>query len=263
MGGKRNFCAIVTAITTVLLSACASGSSGYMEKGTFNILEKIAPAPRPGEPRYELDRRVFGETRPVLDTPRGSIAKNDVRQSPEAMLKDFSCALGISVTPAMTPATMNFLARAVTDTSANTRIAKRYYKRKRPFKIDNGPVCQSKFLLGFTSDYPSGHTTRGWTWAVLLARLVPERREQILMRGIAYGESRAFCGAHNLSAVDGGMASAEATLSEVNTGSPFAADFQTAKEELDLLFNNRGTQRPSAAACEIEAKILSQRLPRD
>jgi len=42
--------------------------------------------------------------------------------------------------------------------------------------------------------YPSGHTTYGYTGAVLLAVLVPERYEQMIVRGAEYGNDRVIMG---------------------------------------------------------------------
>jgi hypothetical protein len=44
--------------------------------------------------------------------------------------------------------------------------------------------------------FPSGHTTYGYTGAVLLAVLVPERYSQMMARGAEYGNDRIIVGAH-------------------------------------------------------------------
>jgi len=52
--------------------------------------------------------------------------------------------------------------------------------------------------------YPSGHTTYGYTGAVLLAVLVPERYEQMVARGAEYGNDRIIMGSHYAMDVLGG-----------------------------------------------------------
>lgn len=52
--------------------------------------------------------------------------------------------------------------------------------------------------------YPSGHTTYGYTGAVLLAILVPERYEQMIARGAEYGNDRIIVGSHYAMDVMGG-----------------------------------------------------------
>jgi hypothetical protein len=57
---------------------------------------------------------------------------------------------------------------------------------------NRGPVMN---LLNSPS-FPSGHTTYGYTGAVVLAVLVPERYAQMMVRAAEYGNSRIIMGAH-------------------------------------------------------------------
>jgi len=57
---------------------------------------------------------------------------------------------------------------------------------------NRGPIMN----LIDSPSYPSGHTTYGYTGAVLLAILVPERYQQMMVRGAEYGNSRIIVGAH-------------------------------------------------------------------
>lgn len=52
--------------------------------------------------------------------------------------------------------------------------------------------------------YPSGHTVYGYTEALLLALLVPERYPQMIARGAEYGNDRIILGAHYAMDVLGG-----------------------------------------------------------
>jgi hypothetical protein len=52
--------------------------------------------------------------------------------------------------------------------------------------------------------YPSGHTTWGYTDALLLALLVPDRYQQVIARGAEYGNDRIIVGAHYAMDVLGG-----------------------------------------------------------
>src|SRR6478736_1422280 len=63
-----------------------------------------------------------------------------------------------------------------------------------------------------TYDYPSGHAAWGWTWATILAAIAPDRAQQILARGKAYGASRVVCGAHNASSIDASIKMTTATM---------------------------------------------------
>ncbi|MBK3397361.1 MULTISPECIES: phosphatase PAP2 family protein [Methylobacterium] len=52
--------------------------------------------------------------------------------------------------------------------------------------------------------YPSGHTTYGYTEALVLALLVPERYQQMIVRAAEYGNNRVVVGAHYAMDVLGG-----------------------------------------------------------
>lgn len=56
--------------------------------------------------------------------------------------------------------------------------------------------------------YPSGHTTYGYTEAVVLAILVPDRYQQMIARAAEYGNNRIVVGAHYAMDVIGGRATA-------------------------------------------------------
>ena len=250
------------AVGAVLLLAGSTASSadrtGYLAQGSFDILDVLPQAPAKGDPRYEADRRVFRHTRRLLATPRGAMATNDIVRTPAAMLDDYACSLGASLTPEQVPLTVAVILRASLDTNAQKDRAKDFYKRSRPFLIDAGPVCQPKPKLAQTFDYPSGHTTGGWTWAMILADLAPDRASHIFARGRAFGQSRAICGAHNASAVEAGWMTAETTMAVIRTTAAYQADLSAARNELDIV--RRTAKMPDAKRCAAEKALVAQRV---
>ena len=87
--------------------------------------------------------------------------------------------------------------------------------------------------------YPSGHTTYGYTGAVLLAVLVPERYPQMIVRGAEYGNDRIIVGAHYAMDVLAGrtlalydmahlLANDPAYVGQSLLGAPVINDFQAA-----------------------------------
>lgn len=238
------------------LAAERAGPIGYLPPGGFDVMAVLPPAPREGDARAEADRAIFRVTRKLADTPRWAMATNDVRLSPTDMMRDFSCAAGATLTPETAPATLALVTRAAVDTSRQSSIAKDAYKRRRPFLIDEGRTCQPAAQLR-SFDYPSGHTTLGWTWATLLAWAVPERATAILTRGRAYGESRIVCGVHNASAVEAGRLSATATFDAIAGDPAFQRDLAAARDELARL---RSATPPPAASCTAEAALVAERI---
>ncbi|SFL33782.1 phosphatase PAP2 family protein [Methylobacterium pseudosasicola] len=75
-----------------------------------------------------------------------------------------------------------------------------------------GEVSSLDWLRGPKQDlldipsYPSGHTTYGYTESLVLALLVPERYQHMIVRGAEYGNHRIVVGAHYAMDVIGGRA---------------------------------------------------------
>ncbi len=256
----------LTLLAILALGATAVGSAerpkGYLAPGEFDVTHVIEPAPRPGDPRYEADRQIFRATRKLVGSARYALATADVDYSPAAMLRDFSCAAGVVLTPQTAPDLVSVLLRAEADTAGQSAKAKAVYQRERPYMIDHGQTCQAPSALydekahRASYDYPSGHATLGWTLALILSSLEPDRAQPILQRGRAFAESRFVCGAHNESAVEAGMLSASATMAVVQTKPEYQADLSSARSELAALRANG--ERPTA--CDAEAALIAERV---
>jgi acid phosphatase (class A) len=248
----------VLAVLVFALPGAAGPKIGYLKPGAIDVLAVLPPAPVPGDPRYDSDRAIFQKTRKLIGTPRWEMATNDAQYGDAAMLHDFSCAAGVTLTPKNAPKLSALLDRAGRDTQKQTNLAKNTYKRLRPFQIDDGEICQSKDDLTNSFDYPSGHTTGGWTWAMVLSDVLPARATAILARGRAYGESRIVCGAHNASAVEAGRLSATVTLEAVRSTAAYRKDVKAARAEMRALLKSRQARKPQA--CEAEAALVSQSI---
>jgi acid phosphatase (class A) len=231
---------------------------GYLQSGAFDLLAVLPSAPVQGDARDQADRKIFRQTRAFAGSPRWVLAISDVKTDTASMMSDFSCAAGIVLTPASAPHLAALLDRAARDTGHQTGLAKNFYKRERPFKIDHGEICEPASDVANSFDYPSGHTTLGWTWATILAELLPDRATPILARGRAYGESRVVCGVHNASAVEGGRLSAAATLSAVRATPTYKVDFEAARGELTALQSLNGTL--ASGQCREERNLIEMNI---
>lgn len=252
---------VIAATCVMVLSTAAAADKtkqGYLPPGSFDIRAVLPAAPVPGDPRYDADRAIFKATRSMIGTPRWDLATNDVETDTADMMADFSCAVGVSLTPQNAPRLKALVETAGRDTGTSSYIAKNYFKRLRPFQIDDGTICQPKEELANSFDYPSGHTTWGWTWAQILADLAPDRATAILARGRAYGESRIVCGAHNASAVQYGYMTAAVTLAAVRANPKYQADLAAARNELTAL--RKTSAAPDSTMCQAEAALVSQSI---
>jgi acid phosphatase (class A) len=258
LAGIATGLALATLLAGPVAAKDGQAEKSYLKPGAVDIMAVLPPGPVAGEARYEADRAIFKATRRYVGTPRWEMATNDVRWGNDPMLRNFGCALGVVPTPQQVPHLIKLVAKANNDTGRETNIAKKANKRLRPFMIDAGKTCQPEEELRDSYDYPSGHTTGGWTWALVLADVVPDRASQILARGRAYGESRIVCGAHNASAVDAGRLSATVTMTSVRATLSYKRDLTAAQAEFAALKKSGKAAAPEA--CDAEKDLIKQNI---
>jgi hypothetical protein len=103
------------------------------------------------------------------------------------------------------------------------------------FVYNRGPAMN----LADSPSFPSGHTTYGYTGALLLALLTPERYPQMIARAAEYGDDRIIVGAHYAMDVIAGrtlatydvahlLANDPAYVGQTLKGAPAIADFPAA-----------------------------------
>lgn len=232
--------------------------AGYVSESDFPDMTRIVPAaPSTGDARFTADMRIFHATRSLQGTPRWQIAQADDELSIPALMKTFRCALGVELTPANAPLVTTLLTRANADSSRAANTLKAFYGHKRPFQVEDGPVCvtpSGRATLETIPDYPSGHTTAGWEAGLVLASLAPDATTRVLARARAFGESRIVCGVHNASAVEAGWLTASSVFAVQQTSAAFRADADAARAELRAL---RGTGTVDAGMCTRETELLA------
>jgi acid phosphatase (class A) len=253
---------IATAAAVLLLAgggvwtafAADAPPSGYLPAplDTTHILQ---PAPTPGTSRYEADRTIYLQTRSLKDSDRWILARDDADSA--KILQQFSCSAGLALDKDTAPRLAAVLLRMRKDVSESTNAAKDVYKRKRPYLIDEGPICIDKTdSLAASPDYPSGHTTWGWSVGLILAELLPDRTSNILLRARSIGESRVVCGVHNSSAVEAGRTNASAVIAALHGQDAFRKDLDAARKEMADL--RKSGKAPDATACSAEAALLAK-----
>lgn len=222
--------------------------TGYLTPETWPDAARILPLPpTTGSAREAVDQGVFRSTRALEGTPRWAMAQADVPTMPDAMLKGFSCAVGVELSAQNAPKLNMLLSRTAIDMGRQVSAVKDVFKRKRPYLIEPGKICvPPSVLLDASPDYPSGHATWGWSMSLILAELAPDHATPILNRGRAFGESRVVCGVHSPSAVDAGRTNGASLIATLHGQSAFRADLEAAREELAAL---RAKAAPMPASC--------------
>lgn len=242
-----------------LAGAQAPGQvTGYLAAGQVPQVARILPPPpAEGGGRQKQDLEIFQATRQLRDSSRWRLAQADNTSTPAYLLRAFSCAAGIQLTPENAPKTAMLVARISRDSASVAQTAKTVFQRKRPYLYVDGPICIDKTeSLAKSPDYPSGHTTLSWTVGMVLAEMEPERATEILTRARAYGESRIVCGVHTLSAVEAGRTAGASTVAALHGSPEFRADLEAARAELAAL--RASAPKPETDVCLVENTLVSK-----
>ena len=246
---------VIVASGTAIGKEPATATAGYLGETGPDTYKILPPAPVAGTIRFQADRSTFLATRSSKDTPRWTLAIADANEA--AIVKDMSCAIGMELTPDKAPKLTKVLMTMRFDVRRAVNTPKDIYKRQRPYLIDEGPICVEKTDgLAASPDYPSGHTTWGWSVGLVLAELIPDRSTQILTRARSFGESRLFCGVHNMSAVESGRTNGSAVVAGLHGSAQFRADMDAARQELAAL--RKSAKAPDPAACAAEAELIAK-----
>ncbi|MFO1266378.1 MAG: phosphatase PAP2 family protein [Rubrivivax sp.] len=166
--------------------------------------------------------------------PRWSQAAADAELKFPAAARAFSCALGFEPSEAGTPHLTMLLRRTLTDAGLATYAAKNRYARQRPFAALAEKSCTplEEAFLARDGSYPSGHAAIGWAWALVLSEAAPARRDALLRRGYAFGQSRVACGVHWQTDVDAGRVVGAAAVSALRSNPLFTAQLALAGKEV-------------------------------
>ena len=122
--------------------------------------------------------------------------------------------------------------------------------RKRPFVGTHKITCVPRDTVGDSYSYPSGHSTLGWTFALILSELAPDRSSALMAHGRAFGESRAVCGMHWESDVEDGRYVGAAVVAALHSDPAFRADMDAVRTEVAAA---RSTPVPNdTPACQVE-----------
>ena len=206
----------------------------YLTVDQLPDLIKCLPAPPAFDsPEFANDMMRFSWGKQQrLDKERAEIAKRDAVWSYEALLAEFNVPFGLTISPENTPEIWKLMITSLTTTDAMRVAPKAFYHRQRPFeRFQDKMLTDEEADLAGEGSYPSGHTMRGWTAALLLAEINPAAADTIFARGWMYGESRVIVGAHWQSDVDASRVAASIGYAALHTSPAFCEQMAMAQAE--------------------------------
>lgn len=189
---------------------------------------------------HDIMRYMWGKKQ-RLNPERAAIAIRDAVWNIDSTLAEYFVPFGLELSMEKTPELYTFMVRSIKTCDQMGTRAKWFYRRKRPFMRMNEHMLTRNEEEGLINNgsYPSGHTIRGWSAALLLAELNPAAADTILARGMMYGDSRVIVGAHWQSDVDAGRLAGSVAVLTLHTCPEFMEELEKARAEFQRLTQAR------------------------
>ena len=167
------------------------------------------------------------------DSERADEARRDAVYGLATILTEFEEAFGMKISQEETPEIYKVLLEGTATCDSICTIPKRSYMRRRPFMVFNESTLtpEDDEALRKNGSFPSGHTLLGWSAALLMTEINPDRATEILARGYRYGENRLVVGAHWQSDTDAARLAASAAYARLHTSERFLEQMKKARAE--------------------------------
>ena len=184
--------------------------------------------------KYDVSQYMWGKSMRA-DSARAALAIAQAVSDPASMAKMFSEPFGMEISAKKTPAIMNVLERSI-QTIKSSKF-KKHYMRRRPYDRFNEPtlIPEEEDKLRNNGSYPSGHTVRAWTFALVLVEINPDAADAVLKYAYEWGQSRVIAGFHWQSDVDASKVIVSAAFARLHAEPAFTADMQKARAEFKKL----------------------------
>ena len=220
----------------MLLTLCVMASTPkpyFTSPEMPNALHYLPAPPQSDEMRFAYDTAQYNWGKSLRATPRGEKARLDAEYSIARIAAIFSPVMGSEISETNTPQIWKLLTDATKTADFACDSAKITYMRKRPYMVFHEPTLmpEDEEPLSHNGSYPSGHTTLGWTSALILCEINPAAQDALLKEGFEYGQSRVIAGFHWQSDVDAARVVAGAAFARLHTSKAYLKQLSKAQKE--------------------------------
>ncbi len=228
---RRTFVALglLAFVIAPLRAADAAPKYLYLGAGAPDPIVLLAPPPEAGSAEDAADLETVVRAYNARTPEELARAKSEVNNT----IFHFGPMIGPWFVPGKFPKTEALFKEVEAETKAVTSIGKKHWKRLRPYHVDPARLPDSIEHEDRTDySYPSGHSTRGTTWALLLAEIFPEKREALLAKGRDTGWLRVLGGVHYPTDIYAGRVLGQALARAFLASPAFQQDLAAAKAEV-------------------------------
>ena len=207
-----------------------------------DLIQCLPAPPEKGTPAFKYDVQRYRWGKAQRKNPEwAAMARRDAVWSYEALLTELSVPFGIEISAEATPMLWKLVTTSLATTDQMRVAPKAYYHRTRPFVyFKEKAFLEDDAQFSGEGSYPSGHTMRSWTAALILAEVNPAAADAIFSRAWECGISRVISGAHWQSDVDVTRLAASIGYSRLQTSADFRAQMALAQEEYRRLTQATG-----------------------
>lgn len=223
---RLNHCTFLLAVA-ILAATPSAAKSPYVTAEQLDLMPFLPPPPPAGSPQEQAEMREVMALQNGRTAERAAQCAADAAETVYAM---FTPVLGAGFNAAALPKTDLLFTRVGDSEGSTIDVLKQFYGRKRPFMVSD--AVKPAAPLSKSGAYPSGHATRAAMMGIVLAELLPEKRDAIWARLDDYAESRVIGGLHMRSDIEAGKRAGIAIAAALLSNAAFRADFEQAREEL-------------------------------
>jgi acid phosphatase (class A) len=222
----RGFQAPVLALGLFITSAASLlGQGAYITTNRFDSISLLPPPPGRGTAEEIAD---LASVRAVFNG-RTEAEKARATKDSGLAFSLFQSAAGATFDLDKLPKTKALLEKVKKDIGVVIDAPKNHFKRLRPYQIDD------HLVLGAPEpsfSYPSGHSTRGTVYSLVIAELFPEKKEAVLDIGRNIGWDRVLIGKHFPTDVYAGRVLGHAIVRELHSSTLYQHDLEQAMAEI-------------------------------
>src|SRR5437879_2591695 len=168
----------------------APAQAAMLDPVSVDASRLLPPPPAEGS----IDSKAeFQELRDIAKRSTPDMIATATRDAKNETPTLFNDTVGFDI--AALPQTNRLLTLVAEEEDADTKMAKDFFHRERPYAVDPSlKTCTPVKPGKAPTSYPSGHASLAFSMAIVLASLVPAKSQAILARATEYAENRPVCG---------------------------------------------------------------------
>ncbi len=216
-------------LSSPFLRAADPVAAAYLAPAAVDSLLLLPPPPEAGS------RETAADLEEAYEVYRQRTPEERARAVDEVKLTPFHFApvIGPWFVAGRFPKTEALFKRLERESKAMSTAAKKHWQRPRPYHADPARFADPVEHEERTDySYPSGHSTRGTLYALILAEIFPDRRDALLAKGRETGWLRVLGGVHYPSDVFAGRVLGQAQARAFLRSESFQHDLAEARAEL-------------------------------